>query len=120
MTTGSSVTFRARIYVAGPYSKGNMVRNIGRAIEAANELLDRGYAPFVPHTHSAPLDMVKEREPAVWYALDNEFLRECEALLRIPGESTGSDAEEALARSLRIPVFHSIDELDAYFRGLGR
>jgi hypothetical protein len=114
------VKFRGKVYVAGPYSKGNMVRNIGKAIEAANKLLDRGFAPFVPHTHSALLDMVVERDPDVWYSLDNLFLADCDVLLRLPGESWGSDREVELARGHGMPVFESIEDLEAYFADIER
>ncbi len=105
---------RQKIYVAGPYTKGNVEQNVDNAIEAANIIADLGFAPFVPHlTH-----FWEERFPrpyAFWLELDNEFLPCCDAVLRLPGESTGADKEVELAKSLGIPVFESIDELmDAF------
>jgi hypothetical protein len=45
-------TMIARIYVAGPYTKGDVAVNVRNAFEAANRLADVGFAPFVPHaTH---------------------------------------------------------------------
>jgi hypothetical protein len=42
---------KARIYVAGPYTKGDAV-NVRNAYMAVNKLADLGFAPFVPHaTH---------------------------------------------------------------------
>jgi hypothetical protein len=105
---------RERVYVAGPYSKGDVAENVHKAFKAANDLADLGFAPFVPHfTHFWHL--MFERPYEFWLELDNQFLSCCQALLRLPGESNGADKEVALARKLGIPVFHDIDSLDAYF-----
>jgi hypothetical protein len=105
---------RAKIYVAGPYTKGDVAVNVHRAFKAANDLADRGFAPFVPHgTHFWHL--MFERAYEFWLELDNQFLPCCQAVLRIPGESSGADNEVALARKLDIPVFTDIEELDRHF-----
>jgi hypothetical protein len=42
----------ARVYAAGPYTKGDVALNVRSACEAANRVADLGFAPFVPHaTH---------------------------------------------------------------------
>ena len=105
---------KAKIYVAGPYTKGDVEANVRRAITAANDLADLGYAPFLPHlTHYWHIQHYRPYD--FWCDLDNQFLPHCDGLLRLSGESSGSDAEEALARSLGIPVFYTIAELDAHF-----
>jgi hypothetical protein len=97
----------AKIYVAGPYTQGDVAVNVRRAFEAANELADRGFAPFVPHyTHFWHL--LFPRAYAFWLALDSAFLPCCDALLRLPGPSTGADGEVDQAKSLGLPVFHSM------------
>lgn len=35
-----------RVYVAGPYTKGDVAVNVRNAYEAANRLADLGFAPF--------------------------------------------------------------------------
>ncbi len=45
----------------------------------------------------------------------NMFLPDCDGLLRLPGKSSGADKEVALAESKKIPVFHSIEEVEAYY-----
>jgi Domain of unknown function (DUF4406) len=106
---------KARIYVAGPYTKGDVAVNVRTAFEAANRLADLGYAPFIPHaTHFWHL--VFPRPYEFWLDLDNQFLPLCDALLRIPGESSGADKEVYLAETLGKPVFHAIEALDAYFQ----
>src|ERR1700756_4979544 len=107
---------KARVYVAGPYTKGDVAVNVRNAYEAANRLADLGFAPFVPHaTHF--WHMLFPRPYEFWLDLDNQFLPFCEAVLRLPGESSGADKEVQLARKLTIPVFPDIDGLVKYFEG---
>lgn len=105
----------ARIYVAGPYTNGDVAVNVRSAYEAANRLADLGFAPFVPHaTHF--WHMLYPRPYEFWLELDNEFLSCCAAVLRLPGFSSGADKEVHLAESLGIPVFHDTDRLAEYFQ----
>jgi Domain of unknown function (DUF4406) len=104
----------ARIYVAGPYTKGDVAVNVRNAYEAASRLADLGFAPFVPHaTHFWHILFPRPYE--FWLDLDNQFLPCCEGLLRLPGESAGADKEVQLARSRGIPVFTEIGDLVKYF-----
>src|SRR5947209_11617163 len=104
----------ARIYVAGPYTKGDVAVNVRNAYAAANHLADLGFAPFVPHaTHF--WHMLFPRPYEFWLNLDNQFLPYCEAVLRLPGESSGADKEVDLARKLGIPVFTKIEDLVLVF-----
>ena len=92
-----------RIYVAGPYTKGDVAVNVRKAIEVATELLELGHTPFVPHlTHFWHL--VSPQDYEVWTELDMAWLALCEAVLRLPGESEGADkeCEWALANGLTI------------------
>lgn len=106
----------ARIYIAGPYTQGDTAVNVRRAYEAADRLADLGFAPFVPHaTHF--WHMLFPRPYEFWLDLDNQFLTCCEAVLRIPGPSSGADKEVALAQVAGIPVFTEIDALVSHFGG---
>jgi hypothetical protein len=99
---------KGKVYIAGPYTKGDVAVNVRNAIEAANRLADIGYAPFVPHlTHFWHLTFPRPYE--FWCELDNAFLPHCDILLRLPGESAGADREVALAHKLRIPVVCGIE-----------
>lgn len=105
---------KACIYVAGPYTQGDVAVNVRNAFEAANELADRGFAPFVPHgTHF--WHMMFPRPYEFWLELDNQFLPFCHAVLRLPGPSSGADKEVQLAQQLKIPVFENIDDLAMHF-----
>jgi Domain of unknown function (DUF4406) len=106
----------ARIYVAGPYRQGDVAVNVRNAYEAANRLADLGFAPFVPHaTHF--WHMLFPRPYEFWLDLDNQFLPSCEAVLRLPGQSSGADKEVHLAQTLEIPVFTDIHDLVKHFEG---
>lgn len=103
---------RTRVYVAGPMTgSGNPYVNIHVGISAATTLLDRGFAPYLPHLTAFWEAAIGKRDS--WLDLDFAFLAVCDVLLRLPGESPGADREVALARSLGIPVYDSLDTLVA-------
>ena len=103
-------TAKKKIYVAGPYTNGDVAENVHKAIKAANDLADLGFMPFLPHlTHFWHLQ--HQRPYKFWCELDNAFLPYCDALLRLPGESNGADAEVELAEKLGIPIFYSIKDV---------
>lgn len=98
-----------RVYVAGPYTLGDPVINVRKAIEAGQQLLEAGHSPYVPHL-TMFWHFLFPADPSVWYELDNEWLAVSEALVRLPGESVGADNEATLAAARFIPVFYSVDE----------
>lgn len=103
---------RLRVYVAGPYTKPDPDTNTDKAIAVANHLLDAGFAPFVPHlTHF--WEQRHHRPYEDWMQLDVAWVAVCDALLRMPGESSGADREVALAKELGIPVYMDVEELIA-------
>lgn len=107
---------KRRVYVAGPYTKPDPCINTRNAILAGDEVWAAGFVPFVPHlTHL--WHTVSPKPYADWLAYDLEWLPTCDAVLRLPGESSGADGEVARATELGIPVFHSVAELVGHFRG---
>lgn len=103
-----------KVYVAGPYTKGDVAVNVRNAFEAANQLADLGFAPFVPH-HTHFWHMMFPRPYEFWLDLDSQFLPFCNAILRLPGESNGADKEVKQAEDAGIPVFFDIESLAAHF-----
>lgn len=98
------------IYVAGPYTKGDVAMNVRTALEAGERLTARGLAVFIPHlTHFWHFAFPHPYE--FWLAQDDQILYRCDAVLRIPGESSGADKEVATAGGLKIPVFTDEAEL---------
>ena len=99
-----------RVYVSGPLSKGDVLGNVRRAVEAADELLALGHIPYVPHlTVFWHFHSPKPYES--WMALDFAWLEVCDAVLRLPGESEGADREVDRARELGVPIYESVSRL---------
>lgn len=99
-----------RVYIAGPYTKGNVNENVREAVLAADELVALGYLPFVPHLYHL-WDLMQPHPYEHWMMLDMGWLRTCDVLLRLPGESSGADREVAEMRRLGRPVVHTHSEL---------
>jgi len=99
-----------RVYVAGPYTKGDVAQNVRNAIDAGDELFSRGHTPYIPHlTHF--WHMIHPRPWEDWLKIDTEWIPLCDAVLRLEGESAGADMEVKLALTLGIPVYYSIEGL---------
>ena len=98
------------IYVAGPYSNGDVAENIRKACVAGNELLEAGYIPYIPHLNGFwHFAFPKSRE--TWLKIDLEILSRCDGVLRIGGESLGANKKIRFAEKLGIPVYYSIKEI---------
>ena len=99
-----------RVYIAGPYTNGDVGVNVHNAIRAADEVLELGHTPFVPHlTHFWHLLFPHPYE--TWTRIDNAWIPHCDVVLRLLGESKGADDEVELARTYDIPIIHSPREL---------
>lgn len=93
-----------KVYIAGPYTKGDVAENVSSAIEMGTIIADMGGAPFVPHlTHF--WHMMHPRGWEFWMQQDEAWLRVCDAVLRLPGDSVGADREVELAEQLGLAVF---------------
>lgn len=103
-----------RVYVAGPMSKGWLLDHVRAAIMAANQLRAAGFYPFLPQL-MIHWDLVYQYSYESWMEYDFAWVSACQALLRLPGESSGADRECVHARSLSIPVFYSVEELVEHF-----
>lgn len=100
-----------KVYIAGPYSKGDVAQNVRTAITTADALAARHFCPYVPHlTHFWHLLSPKPYD--WWLEYDAIWLLQCEAVYRIPGESNGADQEVRLAQTAGIPVVTDLDALD--------
>jgi hypothetical protein len=115
------------ILIAGPYRSGTgddparMADNLARLEEAAWPIFHAGHIPMIgewvalPVLHSAgadgPLDPLAEQ---VMYPTAERLLEHCDAVLRLPGESTGADRDVAIARRRGIPVYVHVEEIPGY------
>jgi hypothetical protein len=96
---------RPLVYLAGPYSSPDPVLNTHTVVEIASRLVDEGLVtPTVPHL-TLLWHVIQPRELDFWYEYDLALVARCDAVLRLPGASTGADKETAFAESRGIPVF---------------
>lgn len=99
-----------KIYIAGPYTKGDVAVNVRKAMEIAEQLVKMGHTPYIPHlTHFWHL--VFPHPVGFWYDYDNQWLPLCDALYRIEGASSGADAEVNDMATLGRPIYHSLNEV---------
>lgn len=98
------------VYIASPYTQGDVAVNVRNSIIAAEQLVTFGFIPFVPLL-SHFWHMMCPHEYSFWTTLDDEWVLRCDCVLRLPGESKGADREVKLAKKKGIPVFYSINEL---------
>jgi len=93
-----------KVYIAGPYTKGDVAQNVANATRLADYLANLGYTPYLPHlTHF--WHMMYPRPYEWWLKYDMEWLRECDCVVRIFGDSSGADKEVSCAGELGKDVF---------------
>lgn len=116
------------IYVAGPISKGSWDVNMIQATRAFNMFVYGGLIPFVPHATSILNHVYVTDEITVaptddynfWLGYDFAYLRDvCQAMLRMPGESWGTDREKEYMASIGKPSFDTVEEVFDYAESLG-
>ena len=99
----------ARVYVASPYSS-DPENNTELAIFYGDWIANLGHTVYIPVlTHY--WHKLYPHDYEFWMKQDAEWLKLCDCVFRIAGESKGADAEVALAESLNIPVYYSIGDL---------
>lgn len=104
-----------KVYIASPYTLGNQAENVRRQMDAANELINLGFNPYVPLLWHFQ-HMVHPQDYQTWLNIDMEWVTVCDCLLRLEGESDGADNEVMFAETLNIPIFYSIKELHEYYK----
>lgn len=98
------------VYIAAPYTGGDVGQNIKLVIDCADELCRMGYTPYIPHLQHL-WHLISPKPASFWCEYDARWLDLCDALLRLPGGSVGADNEVACAREKCIPVYFSVEEL---------
>jgi hypothetical protein len=101
---------RQLVYIACPLTLGDRDLNFACACAAQRTLMREGYAPINPGL-TVKLPGCWEIPHATWVECSLPLVAAADAVLRLPGESVGADAEVAYAESHGIPVFYSIEEL---------
>jgi hypothetical protein len=115
------------ILIAGPYRSGTgddpelMNRNLQRLEEAAWPIFRAGHVPMIGEWVALPV-LRSAGEPSVTGALGEQvmyptaqrLLAHCDAVLRLPGESTGADQDVAIAQERGLPVYRELAEIPGY------
>jgi len=114
------------ILIAGPYRSGTgddpslLAQNLARLEEAAWPIFRAGHIPMIGEWVALPVlrgaggEAVSDpiaRE--IMYPTAERLLTHCDAVLRLPGESTGADRDVAIAAERGIPVYHDVEEIPA-------
>jgi hypothetical protein len=103
---------KLRVYIAAPYTIGDPIVNIREAVIAGDRILQLGHIPFIPHIN-ALWHLISPHPPETWYEWDLRWLEQCDAVIRLPGESKGADGEVARAKQLGMPVYTLEGFIDA-------
>ena len=104
------------IYVAGPYSKPDPIQNTHNTLQIADKILKLGGTPIIPHL-SLLWHLYSPKEYVFWLEYNMEFLRKCQAVFRIQGESYGANEEEKVAHEIGIPIFYNLYDLTRWING---
>jgi hypothetical protein len=115
------------ILIAGPYRSGTgddpllMAQNLARLEDAAWPVFRSGHVPMIGEWVALPvlrsagadgaLDPLAEQ---VMYPTAQRLLQHCDAVLRLPGESTGADQDVAIARERGLPVYDRVEDIPGY------
>ena len=112
------------ILIAGPYRSGTgddpdlMAANLARLEEAAWPIFEAGHVPMIgewvalPVLRSAGATGVGDPLAGqVMYPTAQRLLQHCDAVLRLPGESTGADQDVAIAERRGLPVYYRIEDV---------
>lgn len=101
---------KLKVYIASPYTKGDVEANVGQSFKIFNELLNYGFIPFAPLALHF-IHMTYPQSCETWLEYDLAWLKDCNILLRLPGESAGADREVEAAKKACIPVYYDIQSL---------
>ena len=105
---------KPKVYIASPYTKGDVAVNVKVQLDMYDELMTKGYIPFAP-LYSHFQHMAHPRPYKDWIEIDLVWVEVCDCVLRLPGESAGADGEVEHAKKLNKKIFYSIEELEAYY-----
>lgn len=102
------------VYIAGPFrapTPYGIKLNVDRAEHYASQVAQLGIGFDCPHLNSCHFQDLSGTDDTFWLEMTLEKMRRCDAVLRIPGRSSGADAEVREAEERRIPVVR-VDDCD--------
>jgi hypothetical protein len=112
------------ILIAGPFRSGTgddpelLAANLRRLEEAAWPIFRAGHVPMIGEWVALPVlrgagatgvaDPVAKQ---VLYPTAQRLLQHCDAVLRLPGESTGADQDVEIAHQRGLPVYYRLADI---------
>lgn len=120
-TTVISMTKPLLILIAGPYRSGTngdpdlIAQNLARLEEVSGPIFRLGHVPMIGEWVALPI--LRTLEPGdsgegdVMYETAHRLLQHCDAVLRLPGESSGADKDVEIAQQRGLPVYRSLEEI---------
>jgi hypothetical protein len=115
------------ILIAGPYRSGTdddpslLARNLARLEAAAWPIFHAGHIPMIGEWVALPVlrgagetSLDGPLSQQIMYPTAERLLEHCDAVLRLPGESTGADRDVAIARERGLPVFTRVEDIPGY------
>ena len=102
---------RLKVYISGPITRGCHIHNFSQAAEAQTQLIKAGFAPMNPML-SMMLPGAWNIPHEDWIEADLPWVACADAVLRLPGESTGAETECRHAIQHNIPVFRAKEYSD--------
>jgi hypothetical protein len=115
------------ILIAGPYRSGTgddpelLARNLARLEAAAWPIFAAGHVPMIGEWVALPVlrgaggtgldDPIAKQ---IMYPTAERLLAHCDAVLRLPGESTGADQDVAIATDRGLPVYHRLEDVPGH------
>ena len=103
-----------KVFIASPYKAGDVAVNVKFQMDVFNQLVNLKFIPYATlHYHFQ--HMAHPKPSNTWNKLEKEWLKNCDCVLRIGGESKGSDDIVVYAGKLNIPVFYSIKKMCAHY-----
>jgi hypothetical protein len=114
------------VYIASPYTKGDVAINVRSQLVAFDSLMNMGVIPVAPLC-SHFQHLFSPRPYQDWIDLDIEIVKRCDACLRLSAncwmadgtqyvqtESSGADGEVEAFRKMGKPVFFGIGPLEQW------
>ncbi len=120
------------ILIAGPYRSGTgddpgkMAVNLARLEEVSWPLFQAGHVPMIGEWVALPVwkaagggrigDALYDE---IFHPVAGRLLKLVDAVLRLPGASTGADNDVRLASERGIPVYYRLEDVPDYSSGGG-
>jgi hypothetical protein len=114
------------VLIAGPYRSGTnddpvrIAANLQMLESYALPLYRAGHIPMIGEWVALPIireaggkqigDSIHQQ---FLYPVASRLLDRCDAVLRVPGDSTGADQDVRIARERGLPVYYRVEEIPA-------